>query len=472
MELQNASQTKSLLAILAAGVSAWFAWRKWKSLEHLPPGKLFMWPLLGESVRYIADPLKFVEEKLTEHGGTFRSNVLLGNTVFLAVTDSNAKLFYSRKDLGWPLHFQKLVGLKALPMVNDPLHKKLRTLNGRAFGDRQLDSYLSKLSKLSSKYLDLWVDNADSKDLHMEVKKYAFECGEAVILGVENDQLKTDRFMQLYDKAFRGLGYVLPFDLPGFPFRQCMNARRQLVEDFKDVIQQKRKKLQDPCRMFKINTMLDTMLQTEDNSSDEELLDFCVGMMFAAHDTTLCSIQSCLHWLKCVPTVEERLRREAHSVWDGEEPITRKILESLPQLKAFLQEVWRMTPPVVVISRRVTEDIEVDGYIVPKGWKLNFAPAGKHSKCEEPETFSIERHLDQGKFLDRLFDPTYFNSFGGGSRMCIGYKFARDEMLVFFLHFLRGYDLKLDQSDRQKFPFNFWRLKGAFQRCGIDGKPT
>lgn len=61
MELQNASQTKSLLAILAAGVSAWFAWRKWKSLEHLPPGKLFMWPLLGESVRYIADPLKFVE---------------------------------------------------------------------------------------------------------------------------------------------------------------------------------------------------------------------------------------------------------------------------------------------------------------------------------------------------------------------------------------------------------------------------
>lgn len=45
-------------------------------------------------------------------------------------------------------------------------------------------------------------------------------------------------------------------------------------------------------------------------------------------------------------------------------------------------------------------------------------------------------------------------------------------MLVFFLHFLRGYDLKLDQSDRQKFPFNFWRLKGAFQRCGIDGKPT
>ena len=79
-----------------------------------------------------------------------------------------------------------------------------------------------------------------------------------------------------------------------------------------------------------------------------------------------------------------------------------------------------MTPPVVVVTRRATEDFEVDGYIVPKGWNVNFGPAGKHSRFEETKTFSIERHLDQGKFLDRTFDPSYFNSFGGGSRMCIG----------------------------------------------------
>ena len=77
-------------------------------------------------------------------------------------------------------------------MVNDPLHKKLRTLNGRAFGDRQLDSYLSKLSKLSAKYLDLWVDNADSKDLHMEAGLSFFlwnlwnvwNCGVAAVVVV------------------------------------------------------------------------------------------------------------------------------------------------------------------------------------------------------------------------------------------------------------------------------------------------
>ena len=43
-------------------------------------------------------------------------------------------------------------------------------------------------------------------------------------------------------------------------------------------------------------------------NNEEELSDFCVAMMFAGHDTTLASIQSCLHWLKQCPDVECRLR--------------------------------------------------------------------------------------------------------------------------------------------------------------------
>lgn len=420
-----------------------------------------MLPVLGESLTYVKDPLSFSEEKLTQHGGTCRSHLLLAPSVILAVTEENAKLIHSKKDLGWPRHFQKLVGRKALAMVNDPLHKKIRTLNSRAFADKQLDSYLPKLQKLSAKYLEDWVGKPSS-DLHFEVKHYAFECGEAVVLGGE--QVRSDSFMKLYDKTFEGLGCILPFDLPGFPFRECMKARGQLVEGFKELIQQKRRKLKDPVRMFRISTMLDTMLQTE-GTDEEELLDFCIGMMFAAHDTTLCSVQSCLHWLKAFPALEQRLRKEVKDLWDGQAfSVNRPLLESMHQTRAFLQEVWRTTPPVQVVVRSLSEDTEVDGYLIPKGWSIYFAPAGRHSKAENFKEFSIERHLKDGKFLDSTFEPTYFNAFGGGSRMCIGYKFGRDEMLVFLLNFLHGYDLRIDRSDLKKFPFHFWRLTGSFQR--------
>lgn len=204
------------------------------------------------------------QEKLSRYGGTCRSHLLFSPTVILGVTEANAKLIFSEKDLAWPRHFQQLVGTSSLPMVNDPLHKKIRTLNSRAFGDRQLDSYLPCLQRLSAKHLDAWAETggiSTSQDLHLVVKKYAFECGEAVILGVENDPLTTNSLMQLYENTFKGLGYVVPLDIPGFPFHECMKARKLLVQEFETLIEKKRQKLKDPCRMFQINTMLDTMLR-------------------------------------------------------------------------------------------------------------------------------------------------------------------------------------------------------------------
>ena len=46
-----------------------------------------------------------------------------------------------------------------------------------------------------------------------------------------------------------------------------------------------------------------------------------------------------------------------------------------------------------------------------------------------------------------------------------GYKFARDEMLVFLLHFLHGYDVQLASSKLQNFPFRLWRVQGTICRA-------
>ena len=455
MELR---QPQTSFLIFAAGLSGLSAWLWWSlRSRNLPPRCGFWFLPLGETLSYARDPLGYIEAKLSRFG-TCWASLLFTPTVFLAVTEANAKLFFSEKDMAWPAHFQKLVGPKSLLVVNDPFHKRIRTFNSRAFADKQLDLYLPCLQKTSAKHLQLWADG-EIRDLHWQVKKYAFECGETVILGETH---QTDRFLQLFDDTMKGLACIPPLDVPGFPFHKCMKSRRLLMQEFHTVLEKKRKKIKDPCRMFQISSMLDTLLQVEEMSSDGELLDFCIAMMFAGHDTSTCSIQSCLHWLKQCPEVEALLRQEVRASWDGECKITRQILDSIPQTRAFLQEVLRITPPAQVVMRSLREDTEVDGYVVPKGWTLVWAPAGVHSKAKDSETFSIHRHLQNGKFLDRTFDPTYFASFGGGSRMCIGYKFARDELMVFLLHFLYGFDVKLSHSNFHRFPLRFWRLQGAF----------
>lgn len=458
---------KALAALCGAGVVAATLWRRRR--RKLPPGTSG-WPLVGESLDYVRDPLGFLEKKLKMHGGTCRANLLFSNVVILGVSEANARLILSKKDLGWPPHFQKVIGESSLPMVNDPMHKRIRTVNSRAFSDQQLDSYLPVLQELTAKYLANWSAGPQKPEiLHPKLKRYAFECGESVILGPPKGE--TDRFLELFETAMAGLGCVFSFDLPGFPFHRCMQARRELVRHFSKMIDSRRQELKEVRPV----TMLDAMLVSQGMNSQEELTDFCVAMMFAGHDTTLCSIQSCLHWLKQMPLLEQELRAEAKAAWDGAKAIARQTFERLPKLRAFLNEVWRITPPVVIVTRTVAEDTEVDGYVVPKGWSLYYAPAGDQSKAEKPKEFSIERHLREGRFVDLIFEApsfqarcrkrpkaTVFNSFGGGNRMCIGYKFARDEMLIFLLQFLRGYDLVLSGSERSTFPFHFWRIKGHF----------
>ena len=41
-------------------------------------------------------------------------------------------------------------------------------------------------------------------------------------------------------------------------------------------------------------------------------------------------------------------------------------------------------------------DRQVDGYLVPKGWTLNFAPAGRHGAAEDSRRLDCPSELEKG----------------------------------------------------------------------------
>merc|ERR1719436_477465 len=64
----------------------------------------------------------------------------------------------------------------------------------------------------------------------------------------------------------------------------------------------------------------------------------------------------------------------------------------------------------------------------------------------------------------QLYDFANFSIFGAGGRMCIGYKFAMDELLVFLLNVLHGYDFEVTKSEKVVFPFAFWKVTAQFMQ--------
>lgn len=160
--------------------------------------------------------------------------------------------------------------------------------------------------------------------------------------------------------------------------------------------------------------------------SDLQLRDEIVSMMIAGHETTAITLAWALHLLAAHPAEASAIRAEATPIVGERAPT----LEDLPKLarseRAFL-ETLRLYPPVWMMVRRATEEIELAGLPVAAGALVLISPYTTHRHAEfwhEPERFKPARFVE----LSAQKRPIYaFTPFAGGRHLCMGQRFATIE---------------------------------------------
>jgi cytochrome P450 len=122
--------------------------------------------------------------------------------------------------------------------------------------------------------------------------------------------------------------------------------------------------------------------------------------------------------------MQQRMLEEVQAVLGGVEGVpTSQQLGALSFMDAFLKETLRLHPPVAIIGRELAEDVEVDGYVLPKGTELILSIYSTHRNPNvwaEPEAFNPERFA-KGKEESHGFA---FMPFSYGPRRCIGNVFT------------------------------------------------
>ena len=96
----------------------------------------------------------------------------------------------------------------------------------------------------------------------------------------------------------------------------------------------------------------------------------------------------------------------------------------------MITEAMRIYPPVYLIGREATCDLELGGYRVKKGYTVFMSQWVSHRDPRyfpDPEVFRPERWLDG--LASRLPKYAYY-PFGGGPRVCIGNTFALMEAAI------------------------------------------
>ncbi|KAH6764560.1 hypothetical protein C2S51_015809 [Perilla frutescens var. frutescens] len=99
--------------------------------------------------------------------------------------------------------------------------------------------------------------------------------------------------------------------------------------------------------------------------------------------------------------------------------------------------------------RQVLQDIEIGGYVIPKGWQVVWSP------CMTQLDESI--YPDPYKFNPAAIPPHNMIPFGEGPRMCPGYELARIETLTMIhnlvIQFNWNLSLELNALTRDPMPF-------------------
>jgi cytochrome P450 len=183
--------------------------------------------------------------------------------------------------------------------------------------------------------------------------------------------------------------------------------------------------------------------------------DHLVTLLFAGHDTTTATFSFLAHEVGRNDAVREALLAELDTeVPDGVPRADQLTGTALPVLERTLQETLRRWPAAWLGPRRTLRDVEVAGVPIPKGVAVHYSSWVTHHLEElypQPMAFRPDRFLPGGE-VDGLPKGAYV-PFGGGSRICLGKRFAEVELRAIVAATLSRVLLDPDPADPLRLSF-------------------
>ncbi|KAK1695231.1 hypothetical protein QYE76_011928 [Lolium multiflorum] len=200
-----------------------------------------------------------------------------------------------------------------------------------------------------------------------------------------------------------------------------------------------------------VDTLLDIKLPDEGGRAltDDEMANLCSEFLTAGTDTTTTALQWIMAELVKNPRIQENLYNEIKATTSGPEEVTEEEVNKMPYLKAVVLEGLRKHPPGhFVLAHKAAEDIEISGYLFPKGATVNFmiADMGRDEReWQKPTEFVPERFLPggDGEGVDVTGSREIrMMPFGVGRRICAGLGIAMLHLEYFVAVLVKEFEWK------------------------------
>ncbi|KAL9412862.1 hypothetical protein AB3S75_041508 [Citrus x aurantiifolia] len=418
-------------------------WRQPKD-KRFPPGSMG-WPYIGETLKlYTQNPNSFFSNRQKRYGDIFKTHILGCPCVMISSPEAAKIVLVSKAHLfkpTYPPSKEKMIGPEALFFHQGAYHSRLKKLVQASFLPSAIRGSVSEIEQIVLKFLPTW-KNATINTLQ-EMKKYAFDVAMISAFGYQHD-LEMEGIKNLYQCIEKGYN-SMPLDLPGTPYHKAIKAREQLNETLRRLIQKRRESGKQ------IGGLLGVLLAAKDQKlnqlSDSQIADNIIGVIFAAHDTTASVLTWVLKYLHDNQDLLDAVTREQEGILrqkiEENRGLTWDDTRHMPLTTRVIQETLRTASILSFTFREAVQDVEFEGYIIPRGWKVLPLFRSIHHCADffpQPEKFDPSRFEAPPR-------PNTYMPFGNGVHSCPGSELAKLEMHIFIHHLTTTYRWQVVGND-------------------------
>lgn len=391
----------------------------------LPPGPKN--PLvIGHLRAFRRNPLHFLERVAKEFGDLTYFRLANQNIYFLNHPDLIKEVLVTQQ-----AHFRKSRVLqRARILLGDglltsegELHLRQRRLVQPAFHRDRLAGYARSMTELAERASVPW-RSGEVRDMHEEmtrltlavVAKTLFQAdveGEAKAIGEAMNQVLG--LLGVAMLPFSELMLRLPFPQT----KRFLKAKGQLDGTIARIIEERRKSGVDAGDLLSMLILATDEDAGSGSMNDQQVRDEAMTLFLAGHETTANAMTWAWYLLSENPEAEAKFHEEVDRVGAA----SFENLEQFRYTRAVFAEAMRLYPPAWGIGRMALRDVELGGYSIHRGDIVLMSPYVMHRAerfWPDAGKFRPERFLDGEE--NRL-KFSYF-PFGGGTRVCIGERFA------------------------------------------------
>lgn len=410
-------------------------------------------PVLLQMLRWIANPMSFMEACAKSYGETFSIKLDKNSSPLVIVSNPEAlqQIFTNdTKELEAPGElnrtFEFLLGKHSVITISGAEHQRQRQLLMPPFHGERMRNYSQVITDVTQNVISQYqigkpfnIRSATQAITLRVIMQAVFGLYE----GVRAEKLQ--HFLaDILEKASSRLIVALlyfpalqrdfgPINFWGKQMRRQQETDELIYEEIRE-----RREKPDSSRTDILSLLMAARDEAGQPMTDEELRDELMTLLTAGHETTATALAWAFYWIHKVPSVRQKLLQELDSLGDNPDP---SAVFKLPYLNAVCSETLRISPVgILTFPRVVRTPISLGGYELEPGTVLLGSIYLTHHREDiypEPKQFKPER------FLERQFSPYEFLPFGGGARRCIGLAFAQLEMKLALAKILSSVELKL-----------------------------